>query len=84
MELSDLLDLHALGGDFAELYDFVNAGKSCAVVALGPAERAHIATHLGRPVLYIVPDLPTQNMMYERISSFCAATPAPANWRWIC
>ena len=74
MELSDLLDLHALGGDFAELYDFVNAGKSCAVVALGPAERAHIATHLGRPVLYIVPDLPTQNMMYERISSFCAAT----------
>ena len=58
MELSDLLDLHALGGDFAELYDFVNAGKSCAVVALGPAERAHIATHLADPCSISFPIFP--------------------------
>lgn len=71
MKLEELLSLRSLGGDFAELYDFVNAGKSCAAVALGPSERAHIATHLGRFVLYVVPDSPTQNMMFERISGFC-------------
>ena len=71
MNLEDLLSLHNLGGEFAELYDFVNEGKSCAAVALGPAERAHIATHLGKKVLYVVPDSPTQNMMFERLKSFC-------------
>ena len=74
MDLEKLLDLRALGGELAELYNFVNAGKSCAVVALGASERAHVATHLGRFVLYVVPDSPTQNLMYERISSFCPRT----------
>ena len=74
MDLEKLLDLRALGGELAELYSFVNAGKSCAVVALGASERAHVATHLGRFVLYVVPDSPTQNLMYERISSFCPRT----------
>lgn len=71
MELEELLSLHALGGDFAEFYDCVNEGKSCAVVALGPSERAHVVTHLDKFVLYVVPDPPTQNMMFERICSFC-------------
>ena len=71
METEDILSLHNLGGDFAALYDFVNAGGSCAAVALGPAERAHVATHLNRFLLYVVPDSPTQNMMYERIVGFC-------------
>ena len=64
----DFLRLNKLGGEFAKLYESVEANKNVYAYSLDKGSKAHVASYLDRFVLYVTSDRVEARAMYDVIA----------------